>query len=186
MQRPNQDYIESQYQAYLKNPQSVNPDWARFFEGVEFAQSLVQGDSLSKKEIDVHNLIETYRTYGHLFADLDPLKLQVRDTSILDLKNFNLSNNDLETRFQSGALVGKPNATLREIIEHLKSIYSGTLTCDVAGCEPKVQNWFRDQFETLKARVAFTAEQKKAILHSLIRTESLERFIHSRFVGRGR
>lgn len=183
LQRPNLEYIESQYQEYLKNPEAINPEWARFFEGVEFAQNLNAGDSLSKKEIDVQNLIETYRTYGHLLAELDPLKLQVRDASILDLKNFNLGDKDLDSRFQSGALIGKPNATLKEIIEQLKSVYSGTLACDVAGCEPKIQNWFREQFESGKARVQFKPEEKKAILYSLIRTESLERFIHSRFVG---
>lgn len=187
MQRPNLEYIETQYQAYLKDPASVDAQWAKFFEGVEFAQSLNSGSSagggLSAKEIQVQNLIDTYRTYGHLLAKLDPLNLQVRDAAILDLKNFGLDEKDLGTQFQAGASIGKPNATLKDIIEHLKAVYSGTLACDIAGCEPNIQKWFREQFESGKARVQFKPEEKKAILYSLVRTESLERFIHSRFVG---
>ncbi len=182
MQRSNLEYVETQYQLFLKNPDSVEPSMKSFFEGVDFAQSL-KGDNLSSKEINVHNLIEGYRTYGHVLAKLDPLDLQKKNTNLLDLKNFGLSDSDLDSRFESGRVVGKPDATLREIIEHLKSIYSGTFTCDVAGCEPDIQKWFQEQFESRKASLQLSADEKKAVLHSLIRTESLEKFIHTRFVG---
>ena len=183
MQRSNLEYIEAQYQQFLADPNSVDATMKHFFEGIEFAQSL-KGDNLSSKEIHVHNLIEAYRTYGHVLAQLDPLEMPTKkETDLLDLKNFGLTEADLDQKFQSGQVVGKPNSTLREIIEHLKSIYSGPLTCDVAGCEPKIQKWFQEQFESRKAFVSLSATQKKDILHSLIRTESLEKFIHTRFVG---
>ncbi len=183
LQRGNLEYIESEYQNFLKNPDEVDEKWRLFFEGLDFAQKFSGSGTISIKEIDVHNLITTYRSYGHLLSDLDPLKLHERKAPLLELSHFNLSEADLDTRFQSGALVGKPNATLREIVEHLKNAYTGTLTCDVAGCEPEVQTWFQQEFESGRARVTFAAQDKKDILHSLIRTESLEKFLHTRFVG---
>lgn len=183
MQRANLEYIEQQYEEFLKNPDNVEPGWRQFFEGVEFAQTLDSKGRLSEKEINVHNLIEGYRTYGHTIANLDPLGMMQPDHSLLELSNYGLSEADLNERFQSGKIIGKPNATLKEIIEYLRSVYCGTYTCDVAGCEPKVQRWFQQEFESGRAHVQLNPEQKKEVLHSLIRTESLEKFIHSRFVG---
>jgi 2-oxoglutarate dehydrogenase E1 component len=45
----------------------------------------------------VHELIDAYRTYGHLAADLDPLGLAPRDWSNLTLEQFGLSDAELET-----------------------------------------------------------------------------------------
>jgi 2-oxoglutarate dehydrogenase E1 component len=185
MQRANLEYIEQQYEEFLKNPDNIEAGWRQFFEGVEFAQNLggKGGGSLSEKEINVHNLIEGYRTYGHTIASLDPLGLQQTNNSLLELSNFGLSDADLSEQFQSGKIIGKPNSSLKEIIDHLRAIYSSTYTCDVAGCEPKVQKWFQQEFESGRARVPFAPDQKKSILNSLVRTESLEKFIHTRFVG---
>ncbi len=190
-QQANAEFLENQYRDYLNDPNSVDPSLRDFFAGVEFAQNLTASAStggqssaaLEKKEIHVFHLISIYRQYGHLLADLDPLQLQKHDTSILELKNFGLSEDDLDSEFQAGEVLGLGRASLRSIIEYLKKIYSGTLTCDVAGCEPSVQGWFQEQFERGHARLVLTADEKRAILHSLVRTEGLEKFIHTRFVG---
>ncbi len=189
MQRSNLEYIESQYQAYQTNPDSVDESMRLFFEGVDFAQNLspkgaeATGGALSRKELNVYHLITIYRQYGHLLADLDPLKLSKVDASMLALSNFGLTDADLDQEFEAGDILGLGRATLRAIIEHIKKIYSGTLTCDVAGCEPDIQAWFQDQFESGKVRLNLAAEEKRAIAHSLIRAESLEKFLHTRFVG---
>lgn len=183
--RANQEYLEAQYANYQQNPESVDPQLRYFFQGMEFGQNLgtSSGQGITKKELDVHRLIQTYRQYGHLLAELDPLKLQKQNADLLDLKNFNLTSADLEQEFEVGEILGLGRTTLKNIIQHLKKIYSGTFTCDVAGCEPLVQAWFQNQFETGSARVQYSNEQKISILQSLIRTESLEKFIHTRFVG---
>ena len=185
IQRGNLEYLESQFQLFKSEPDAIEPQLRTFFEGVEFAQYLTtSGSTLSPKELEVYRLVTAYRQYGHLAADLDPLKMQDRSAPILDLATYNLSSSDLDTVFYAGEMLGLgPNRTLREIIEQLKKVYCETLTCDVAGCEPNVQKWFEKEFESGSARVLLSAEEKKNILSSLIRTESLEKFIHSRFVG---
>lgn len=187
LQRENLPLIEEQYQNYKNNPDSVEPNFRLFFEGLEFAQTYSDAAPASAsdltKEIQVLNLINAYRNYGHLLAKLDPLSLQDRKAHQLEISNFGLNTVDLDTKFQAGSSIGKPQATLKEVIAHMQSAYAGTLTCDIAGCEPEIQSWFQSRFESGKARRVFSAEEKKNILYSLIKTESLERFIHSRFVG---
>src|SRR5690606_22236038 len=138
-----------------------------FFEGIDFAGELSGSSSssassnVSSKEINVHDLITAYRTYGHLLADLDPLKIRERSSTLLELASFQLSDSDLDSPFQSGAKIGRAGATLREIIEHLKQAYTGTLTCSIGGCEPEIQKWFQDEFESGRSKTSFSAEEKK-------------------------
>ncbi|MEQ1664351.1 MAG: 2-oxoglutarate dehydrogenase E1 component [Bdellovibrionales bacterium] len=192
----NLEYLDAQFQLFKKNPDSVEAQLRLFFEGVEFAQILTRPENFdsstnasetsgafSSKELDVYRLITTYRQYGHLLADIEPLKLSQPNSDLLNLKNFNLTDNDLETEFSAGEVLGLGRTSLKNIIAHLKSIYSGKFTCDIAGCEPQIQKWFQDEFESGRANLRFSNDEKKAILHSLVRTESLEKFIHTRFVG---
>ncbi|MCS7073879.1 MAG: hypothetical protein NZ108_05380, partial [Bacteroidia bacterium] len=51
-------YLDGLYQTYKNNPESVEPDWRRFFEGFEFGQehSISETDTvLLSKEIAVLN-----------------------------------------------------------------------------------------------------------------------------------
>ena len=180
-QRENLEYIEQLYQQYKANPNSVGADWKLFFDGVEFAQDGSLG--LSEKELDVYNLINAYRNYGHFEADTDPLTNTPSSSDELSLKRFRLSDSDLDKKFQIGNIVGKPNATLREIIQHMRACYCGKLTIQVAEALPEVRNWFIREFEQTKSQTKLSAQEKKDIFHSLTRAESLEKFIHTRYVG---
>lgn len=179
--RDNSDYIEQLYQQFRHNPQSVSHEWQKFFEGVDFAG---QGSfGLSEKELDVYHLITAYRNYGHFEAHLDPLTNTPSPSDQLALGKFNLSEQDLEASFQIGSIVGKPGATLRDIIAHLRTCYCGTLSVQVAEALPEVRNWFIREFEQEQTQVKISAEEKKAVYQSLARAESLEKFIHTRYVG---
>jgi 2-oxoglutarate dehydrogenase E1 component len=180
-QRGNLEYIEQMYTQYKANPNSVTADWKLFFEGVEFGQD--GGLGLSEKELDVYHLISAFRNYGHFEADLDPLTNTPAPSDQLALKKFNLSDTDLDKAFQIGSIVGKPGATLREIIQHLKSVYCGKLTVQCAEALPEVRNWFLREFEQNAGQFKLSAAEKKDIFHSITRAESLEKFIHTRYVG---
>lgn len=179
--RENLDYIEQLYQQFKQDPNSVSNDWKRFFEGVEFASDGSLG--LSEKELDVYHLITAFRNYGHFEADLDPLTNTPAPSDQLTLARFNLKDADLDQKFQIGHIIGKPNATLREIVQHLRSVYCGKLTVQVAEALPEVRNWFIKEFEQNKSNFKLSANEKKDIFHSLTRAESLEKFIHTRYVG---
>ena len=181
MNSSNVEYLESLYNQFKTSPDSVGLEWKRFFEGVEFAKDGAFG--VSEKELNVYELISAYRNYGHYEADLDPLTNSVAPSDQLRLNKFNLTEKDLTTKFQIGSLIGKPNATLAEIITHLKSVYCGKLTIQCADAFPEIRNWFIKEFEQNPTGYKLSNEERKEILGSVTQAESLEKFIHTRYVG---
>lgn len=178
----NAQLIEQLYQQFQTNPQSLASDWRMFFEGFEFASDK-GGSGLNEKELDVYNLIHAYRNYGHLEADLDPLTNTRSPHDQLSLSKYNLTEADLNSSFQIGSIVGKPNAPLREIIEHLRASYCGKITAQFSEALPEVRNWFIREFEQNKSAFKLTVEQKKKCMASVNRAEALEKFIQTRYVG---
>lgn len=185
LNRVNLEYVESLMDQYLENPESVDPVWQKFFEGVEFGQSgrlqIGEGLDQASPELKVYELIQAYRDYGHLKADLDPLKLQNRKTSFLDFKSFNLSESDASKTFSMGQILGLGPKTLSEIIDQLEKWYCQTLTVQMAECHPQVRDWFTKEMES--EHLTLSKDQKVNILKQLIRTETLEKFLHTRYVG---
>ncbi|RYZ95730.1 MAG: 2-oxoglutarate dehydrogenase subunit E1, partial [Proteobacteria bacterium] len=167
----------------------VDPEWRMFFEGVEFAQkngspgaSGGTSQGLNQKELNVYELIRDYRRYGHLKAKIDPLGLKVRTCKELDLEAHNLTEKDLDSVFEVGSLIGlKGGGTLRAIVEILERTYCGTFAVEYMDCDPDVVLWMRNQVE--KRVHKLDTEGKKEVLEVLTKTEALERFIHTRFVG---
>ena len=177
----NLEYLESLYNQFKKSPDSVDLEWKRFFEGVDFMKDGAFG--VSEKELDVYNLINAYRAYGHFEADLDPLTNTPAHNDQLSLNKFNLTEKDLEQTFQIGNIIGKENATLKEIIAHLRSVYCGKLTVQCADALPEVRNWFFKEFEQNSPSFKLATDEKKYILKSVTNAEAIEKFLHTRYVG---
>lgn len=176
--RANLEYIEQLFADFKSNPDSLALEWRSFFEGVEFAQEGKFG--MSDKELAVFQLIQAYRADGHTEADLNPL-YAAQPSELLSLKRFGLSDKDLNAKFQIGSLIGKANATLAEIIAHLKKIYCGKISLQAADASPKEIQWLQQEFEVKNHKLAI--EEKKSALTALTKAESLEKFIHTRYVG---
>ena len=70
--------IEELFQQYLKDNNSVESDWRQFFSGFEFAKKNYEDTgeipANVKKEFDVINLINGYRSRGHLFTITNPVR----------------------------------------------------------------------------------------------------------------
>src|SRR5215210_6179104 len=103
--RANADIIEATYQAWLKDPNSVDPTWRAFFQGFTLgangsspvaALAAAAGDESQSR---VHQLINSYRSLGHLEAHLDPLSEAPAPHAKLSLAQFDLSEADLDTAF---------------------------------------------------------------------------------------
>jgi 2-oxoglutarate dehydrogenase E1 component len=179
--RQNLEYIEQLYQQYKAQPESLTSDWKMFFQGFEFAQNEPFG--LSNKELDVYRLITAYRNFGHFEAQLDPLTNSSSPSNELALPRFNLKDADLEQSFQIGSIVGMPNAKLRDIIARLKNYYCGRLTVQASEALPDIRQFFITEFEKNPNESKLKPEEKKSIFECLTKTEGLEKFLHTRFVG---
>ena len=129
-------WLDDLYQQYQKDPGSVEVGWARFFEGFDFAKSLDGEDPLApgpapapgsnerfQKEFQVLELINAYRTRGHLFTDTNPVRDRRKYAPTLALENFQLSNADLDIVFTAGNEVGIGPSKLREILALLEETY---------------------------------------------------------------
>jgi len=68
--------IEDYYQRYINNPDSVSEGWRKFFEGFEFARKNYDTDVPENfnKEFKVLDLINGYRSRGHLFTKTNPVR----------------------------------------------------------------------------------------------------------------
>ncbi len=188
----NAKYMEELFHSFQKNPDSIDPDWKRFFEGMEFGYRLSPrprsgGKTVEKttektieKEQQVLALIEAYRDRGHSQAQVNPLKTSPSNPDFA-LEKFTLSSQDLSTPFSAGSKINRPNATLQEIITHLEKAYCGTITVESTGLPSELHQWITHEFES--PQHLFNTEDKLEILKDLNATEALEHFFHSRFVG---
>jgi len=140
------------------------------------------------KETAVRNLIYAYRSRGHLRANTNPVRQRKDRQARLDLENFGLIEADLDTPFRNGATLGLGDApTLRQIVEALKSIYTGTVGFEYTYIrDPQVLDWFREKAEHDALSFNPTADYKKRILEKLNEAVVFENFLHTKFLGQKR
>ena len=139
------------------------------------------------KQAKVLQLINMYRVRGHLLADLDPLGTRVVYHPELDPSSFNLTVWDLDRHFVTGGFSSLKTATLRQVINILQKTY-----CDKIGVEymhiqnPAEKVWLQSKMEPLQNSPKYNDEVKKNILNKLIKAESFENFVHTKFIGHKR
>jgi 2-oxoglutarate dehydrogenase E1 component len=201
------EFFADLYEQYTESPDSVEPSWRSFFQGFDFgmvtyneehavaqmtniASNALQNGATSDKilkEFNVLKLIDGYRTRGHLFTKTNP----VRDRRIflpnLQLENYGLSNDDLNTVFDAAKILGHKPSTLQEILTHLRNVY-----CQHIGIEymymrnPEWIQWIQDRININDNQPNFNNEQKKHILSKLNEAVSFENFLHTKYVGQKR
>ncbi len=183
--------IEDLYRQYLQDKHSVDPSWGRFFEGFEFARKNYDTDEEIpenvRKEFRVINLINAYRTRGHLFTKTNPVRKRRQYKPTLDLENYGLEEADLDTEFHAGSEIGIGKAKLSAILEHLQKTY-----CQSIGVEymyirvPKMVEWLKQKMESSRNSRPFTEEEKTHIVNKLTEAVVFEKFLGKKFVGQKR
>ncbi|MCR9172451.1 MAG: 2-oxoglutarate dehydrogenase E1 component [bacterium] len=181
--------IDHLYKMYLQNPESVDIGWQKFFEGFDFARTSYEDGGVPEnfqKEFKVINLIEGYRSRGHLFTDTNPVRERRKYAPTLDIANFGLEESDLDTVFQAGEEIGIGPATLREIIDDLKNTYCRSIGIEYMYIrEPEQLQWVKNAIE-LKNRPQYNKEAKREIYRKLAVTAGFESFLGKKFVGQKR
>ena len=190
-------FIEDLYLKYLKSPDEVEPSWRSFFQGYDLANTdykingeeefEVEVPEHVQKEFQVIELINGYRSRGHLFTKTNPVRARRKYTPTLDIENFGLSENDLNTAFNAGEILGIGSKTLQRIIQHLETIY-----CDSIGVEymyirnPEVIKWWQDNLNSNANHPTYSVEAKKYILSKLNQAVTFENFLQTKYVGQKR
>jgi 2-oxoglutarate dehydrogenase E1 component len=191
-------YIENLYNDYVQNPDSVDPEYRKFFEGFDFAISQgangqpapakeggVDAAQLSR-EFSVYNLILAYRKKGHLVAHTNPVRPRKNRGANLDLKYFGLSEADLGQSFAAGQFIGLGTATLQQILDRLQKIYTGHVGVEYQYIsKPGRAEWIEKEVETTLQQ-PIPLEKKRRILEKLNQGVIFEKFLHTKYIGQKR
>ena len=130
-------------------------------------------------------LIRAYRVRGHLAADLDPLGLTHRAPHPeLDYRSYGFTEADLDRTFYLDRVLGRTQATLREILDILRRTYAGKVGIEFLHIQdPSQKAWIQEKVEGGGGVFDAPAEEKRELLEQLTIAEGFEQFLHVKFPG---
>ena len=145
---------------------------------------VTRGDQISK-ETRVQELIRSYRTNGHLMADIDPLKYEQKYHPDLDVLTHGLTLWDLDREFPTGGFGGKSFLPLRKILGRLRDSYCRTIGVEYMYIDnSEERKWIQENVESGATKTP--REEQLRILYKLNSAEAFETFLHTKYVGQKR
>ena len=213
-QGSNAGFIENLYERFLEDPESVEPSWQKEFKILQqgaayetphspvverFAQLAVKSqgrlaqlqgftEESVKKQAAVSRLINHYRVRGHQIANSNPLGKTSPPPPDMDPAYYGLSDPDMDTLFDTGALFGGiDRLPLRNIIANLADIYCGSIGSEYMHIvDTQIRRWLISRMESSKTNLILDADKKRWLLKLLTAAEGIESHLHHRFVGQKR
>ncbi len=203
----NAPYVEQLYEDFLEDPQTVSANWRNFFERLpkingahkDVSHSQIKDDfrnlgfsassgidaAYEKKQVRVLQLINAYRFRGHLRANTNPLVApSFQSASFLPSE---LSQQDFESLFDTGSLVGTDKAKLKDIIQILEKTYCGSIGAEYMHIPNNVEKrWIQQALEAVKASPKYSNNVKKRLFEKLNAAEGMEKYLHTKYVGQKR
>ncbi|QAX81986.1 2-oxoglutarate dehydrogenase E1 component [Candidatus Pseudomonas adelgestsugas] len=168
---------------------TIRDQFALLAKNLRCTQLAVAGGVTSdyeKKQFEVLRLIQAYRMHGHQAAQLDPLGLWKRSTPVeLSINYYGLTNIDLDTVFRTGdLLIGKEEASLREIYEALQQTYCRTIGAEFTHINDSEQRyWFQHRLEAARGRPVLSTEVRSHLLECVTAAEGLEKYLGTKYPG---
>ncbi len=207
----NAPFIEEQYERYLANPDAVTPDWRAYFDSLrggaadvahgpviesfiqlgksrKVAAAMVDASTMHKQVL-VLQMIGRFRTLGMFHADLDPLQRQEKPyLADLDLAAYGFTAADMDTEFDVGSFKGgSERMRLSALIQALKDTYCRSFGAEYMYVnDTATKRFVQARLEPIRSRPTYPAEQRRHILERLTAAETLERYLHTKYVGQKR
>lgn len=208
----NAPFIEELYEQYLRSPNTVPSVWRSYFDALEplpdgaqdVAHSGIQRafealpkaivgraethSDLERKQVFVLQMINAHRFLGVRVANLDPLNRHVKPViPELDPAFYGLDETDMDMTFDTGSLVGSARMTLREILKLLRQTYCGSIGAEYMYIGDMAQKrWIQNRLESVRGMAGYDAPMRRHILERITAAETLERYLHTKFVGQKR
>jgi len=183
------DYVDEMYERWLEDPSALSEEWRLFFTGFELAmcpRDCVAAESANSQS-RVASLMFAYRAIGHLIAQVNPLGGDPTDHPELSLESFGLSDEHLDSVFDTGHLGGPQRGTLSDILSHLRDTYCRAIGVEYIHVQDRtIRRWLQQEMEPIRNKPEFPAEKKIRILDQLTDAELFETFTHSRYPGQKR
>jgi len=164
---------------------------------VQRAKAGELGGARGKVEADVAHerlqvaallLVTSYRIAGSRWATLDPLKRMQRPAvPELETAYYDLSEADLDKEVNAGSFVGLDRVTLRALVQALRETYCRNIGFEYMFISERAQRqWIQERVEPMRATPKYPAKVQKHLLQKLTEAETLERYLHTRYVGQKR
>ena len=209
----NMPFVEDLYENYINNPASVPDNWRSYFDSLQnlpgdgpdvahspiiasFAERAKQGVSRAAvstvsdgRQIKVLQMITAYRFLGNRWAQLDPLKRAERpQIAELEPSFYGFTEADFGEVFSTGSFVFPgEKGTLREILEALRQTYCGSIGAEYMYMSDIGQKrWIQARIEPIRSMPKYEPDQQKRFLERATAAETLERYLHTRYVGQKR
>jgi 2-oxoglutarate dehydrogenase E1 component len=209
----NASFIEDLYERFLENPELIEPSWQHYFKTLHrdtdtetphgpivarFAELAIKSpnrlaqlqgftEESVKKQSAVARLINHYRVRGHQIANNNPLGKTAPPPPDMNPAYYGLSEPDMDTLFDTGALYGVDRLPLRSIIANLKEIYCGSIGSEYMHIDDTpTRRWLINRLESAKAHLVLDAEKKRELLQLLTAAEGIESHLQNKFVGQKR
>ncbi|HVX13741.1 MAG TPA: 2-oxoglutarate dehydrogenase E1 component [Pirellulales bacterium] len=204
-------FIEGLYDDYLRDPESVAPDWRDYFarmaggegnghrwrRGPSFrptslfnpsggarADAALPVAEVANLQDRVDQLVRAYRVRGHMVAQINPLDLPRPHQPELDLEFYHFSEADLDRRFSIDTIPRGDTLTLRGIVEHLRNTYCRSIGVQFMHIDDlSVRHWLQDRMETTENRLQLTRQEQLRILTRLTNAHLFEEFIQKKYTG---
>ena len=197
-------FVENLYQQFLKDPNSIDADLKKFFEGFDFAlaNAVVSTSPITSissnqqpkdassinwmKEINAYRLILGYRNKGHLIAKTNPIRERKDRGANLDLNFFGFTDADLNQPFYAGNLIGLGTTSLRNIQAHLQQCYATHVGIEFKYISDQNKiDWLTKEIEQ-QFKLPLPLNKKKRVLEKLNQGVIFEKFLHTKYIGQKR
>ncbi|MFZ2301671.1 MAG: 2-oxoglutarate dehydrogenase E1 component, partial [Gallionella sp.] len=207
----NDVFVEGLYEDYLADPDSVPEAWRGYFDALQAtpgaphevvhspirrafaalpkadAAAATNDADLECKQAHVSQLINAYRILGMRAAHLDPLDRYSKPViAELDPAHYGLGEADMESLFDT-SMTDMPRMTLREILQLLRKTYCGSIGAEYMYIGDMAQKrWIQGRLEEASGLTGYSAAMRRRILERLTAAETLERYLHTKYVGQKR
>ena len=197
-------YIEELFNLWRKDAAAIEGSWRTFFEretggkGAEAVSDELTQPSPFVAQGRVDRLLWAYRDVGYLYAKLNPLGDHIPDRGNLPekihgeyenltLEEFGIPSEDLDRVFFAGRYMRPTTAPLRILIEKFRTTYCSSIGVEFLHIQYKnIRRWLIEAMEATQNHPEVAPGQCATILNDLIRTEELEHFLDTYFLGQKR
>ncbi len=156
------------------------------YEPVRWVKDLDEGrHGAVDKTARVLEIIDAYRTRGHLMADTDPLNYRQRRHPDLDVLSHGLTLWDLDREFPVGGFNDQQFMKLRDVLGVLRDSYCRTVGVEYMHImDPAQRRWIQQRVEVKHEKPPI--EEQRYILGRLNSAEAFETFLQTKYIGQKR
>ncbi len=134
--------------------------------------------------IQIYDLVHTYREYGHLIANIDPLGRGPTEHPFLHLSEFGFTESDLDQTVTCSGFHGPRRGSVREYLDFLRETYCGPIGVEYMDLMHKSErDWLQERMEPIRNRPKLTQKKKLEILRQLIAADLFEETLHRMYPG---